>query len=263
MKVWMESMSDVTRLMRSPVRRGVVVGERELLHVGVQVAAQVVRHPLADAGRKVLVAVGEDGVQQGDDHDAGAGQQQTGGEGRCPPCGHDLVQPAVGLAVADHIVQNDLQRPWLQNVRSTFTKDAGEPEPELAAVRPQQAHDCHAAFAAGELGSIRRYFDCVIDGLRSVGVVLVLQVKLAPDVGAELLASYVPALVAYDTRYPLRSCRCLIACGIKTVCRTLRHDGRKKLRPVDAACAGVFAGNHNAGTRVEHGASKGTVSPRT
>ena len=48
-----------------------VVGEREPLNLLVELAPQVVAHPLADAGGEVLLPIRADGADNSDDGDGG------------------------------------------------------------------------------------------------------------------------------------------------------------------------------------------------
>ncbi len=54
----------------------VVIGERQMLQMGIKVAAQIVDHALADPDRRVIVPQGQRAGAQMDDYDADAGEEQ-------------------------------------------------------------------------------------------------------------------------------------------------------------------------------------------
>ena len=60
-KSWIVSMSLVTRLMRSPVRCRVVLGQRQAMNVVIEHAPQVVHDPLADVGGEIVLQIGARG----------------------------------------------------------------------------------------------------------------------------------------------------------------------------------------------------------
>ena len=77
MKSWTASMSLVTRVMQVAGARFAVFGEREALNPLIQQQPQIVRHPLADAGRQIFLDVGADAADDRDHHHRGEREIQS------------------------------------------------------------------------------------------------------------------------------------------------------------------------------------------
>ncbi len=118
----------------------IVIGEREPLHVRVQGAPQVVHHPLAGAGGEIFLGVGagrpENGNHQRGDGGEAQNRQRVGSGGG----DHQVIQPAVSLRRArlQHVVEDDLQGPWLEEVGNGFADHRQEPEREGPGMRAQE-----------------------------------------------------------------------------------------------------------------------------
>ena len=140
MKLWMASISLVTRLIRSPVCLLIMVGERQPLNVGVERSAQVVHYPLTHAGGQVLLGVGAARIDSGDRQSRKRGEAQNGVRACANGVEDQIVEPAVsGCAMhLEHVVDHDLQRPRLQNIRESLTDYRQQAEGEHAVVRSQQ-----------------------------------------------------------------------------------------------------------------------------
>ena len=108
-----------------------VKGERQPLQVSVEGAAQIVDHPLPDADRRVVVQQGQRSGAEMHDDNAETGKQQQSGRGRRRQCGNRK------RLAAEHIVDDHLQRPRLQELEAGDQEDLrkrpGDPPP----IRPQ------------------------------------------------------------------------------------------------------------------------------
>ena len=141
MKLWMASISLVTRLIRSPVCLLVVVGQREALDVRVQCLAQIVHHPLADAGGEIFFGVGANGADGRDSEREQGGPAQH----RQPVvAGHrqdQVVEPAVRVLRPQHVVEHNFQRPGLQEIGGRLAHDRHDCNGQSSGVGPQQVTD--------------------------------------------------------------------------------------------------------------------------
>ena len=102
----------------------VVIAHAEPLHVPVQAAAQVVRHPLTHTRGQVFISVRAERIKNSDQAHSAAGEQQYVMCIQPNSMANELKEPAMRLLVADHIVDHDLERPWLCNVGDTFANNA-------------------------------------------------------------------------------------------------------------------------------------------
>ena len=138
MKLWMASMSLVTRLIRSPVCFWSWIGERKPLDVGVERPAQIVHHPLADAGGDVFLRVGADRADGGDCQHGEGGELQNRELVRAGGGEDQLVQPSVRGLRLQHVVEDHFQRPRLRQVRGAFHEYGHDAYYQARGVRSQQ-----------------------------------------------------------------------------------------------------------------------------
>ena len=108
----------------------IVIGEREPLDVRVQRSAQIMHDPLADAGGNVFFAVGTERVEDGDDEDGDGGIAQDVQTILADRMVDEVVQPAGAGLGSDYVVENDFERPRLQQVRDAFADHGEKPEDE-------------------------------------------------------------------------------------------------------------------------------------
>ena len=134
---------DVARDPRDQVAgpRLVVFGERQPLDVVVEGPAQVVPHPLAHAGRQVLLEVRADGADNRDARHGGHGEVQHGIRALAEDPGHDAAQePRQRLRLQD-VVDDDLDGPRLENVRERLAQHGDERQRQRLPVRPDEVDD--------------------------------------------------------------------------------------------------------------------------
>ena len=134
-------MSLVTRVIRSPVRDFVVFGQRQPLNVVVQRPAQVVPHPLADARRQVFLEVGADGADDRNDRDRGHGEVQNCIVVLAEQPGNNSAQPSRKFLRLQNVVDDNLDRPRLENVRERFAQHGHQRDGQRLPVRTNQVDD--------------------------------------------------------------------------------------------------------------------------
>ena len=112
-----------------------VIGQGETLQMRIKIAAQVIDHVLADPDCRVIVQQGQRAGAEMDDDDGEAGeQQQRAGRQR-----QELTERAGrrrGFAT-QHVVNDDLQRPWLQQLEAGDQENLRQRPGDLPAMRLQ------------------------------------------------------------------------------------------------------------------------------
>ena len=137
--------------------RLVVFGERQPLNVVVQRPAQVVRHPLADAGRQVFLEVGADGADNRNDRDRGDGEVHDRVGVLAEQPGHDSAEHRRKLLRLQNVVDDDLDGPRLENVRERFAQHGHQRDGQRLPVRPNQVDDPQSSRGPG----LRRFFSLI------------------------------------------------------------------------------------------------------
>ena len=97
--------------------------------------------PLADAGRQILLAVGADGIDDGDEQDSDTGEFKRGHFVGAKVLMHPLQHLAVVAFGVQNIVEHNFQRPWLQQVSRSFSQHGNEPKQQWTGVRPEKLPD--------------------------------------------------------------------------------------------------------------------------
>ena len=121
--------------------RLVVFGERQPLNVVVERPAQVVSHPLTDARGQVFLEVGADGADNRNDRDRGYGEVQNRIVVLAEQPGHDSAKPSGKLLRLQNVIDDNLDRPRLENVRERFAQHGHQRERQRLPVRPNQVDD--------------------------------------------------------------------------------------------------------------------------
>jgi hypothetical protein len=108
-----------------------VEGEREALEVAVERAAHVVHHALADADRGAVVPERQRAADRMDEHDAEARREEQ--RAGAPAADDGEVE----LLPAEHVVDDDLERPRLQQLEPGDQEDLRQRHAEGPAMRPE------------------------------------------------------------------------------------------------------------------------------
>ena len=103
-------------------------------------------HPLADAGRQVLLGVGADRADQRNRNDCRNGKVQRGGLVGAEPGDDVALHPVRQGFAADDVVEDDFQRPGFEQVGERFAENGDEGEHERRPVRTQQLGDANLMF---------------------------------------------------------------------------------------------------------------------
>ncbi len=121
---------------------GVVVAEREALEVAVHAHAEVVRDPLAGALGEVVVDVGGDGAEHGDDDvEAGGDGGDLGFRAAFEERTKEVMEPRGHLVVADDVVEDDLERPGCGETHEGLDQHGEEDDDQGLAIGADQATD--------------------------------------------------------------------------------------------------------------------------
>src|SRR4051794_17288815 len=112
-----------------------------MLNSGIEHLTKVMHYPLSDAGCEVLFGVGTDRVKNRDDeHGDGSDFEHpitiAAGQGY-----EKVVQPSVGALVADDVVENDLQRPRIEQIGSAFSDNGEQSQGKSFAMWTEQVRD--------------------------------------------------------------------------------------------------------------------------
>ena len=121
---------------------GVVIAEREALQMMVGAQAEIVCHPLPYAFRVVVVDIGGKSAQQGDDDGSQRGYsghlQFTAALEHGPD---HLIEPVRKLVSADHVVDDDLERPGSSEAHGCLHHHGEQDDQQGAAVGSDQVAD--------------------------------------------------------------------------------------------------------------------------
>ena len=108
----------------------------------VEHAPQVVHDPLAHAGRQIFFEIAAHGAEDRDhqyrEHDEVQNGKLIGADEA-----DDARQPVGHPLRAEDVIENDLQRPWLEQIGDAFAQDSNECECECAPVRIEQVGDAN------------------------------------------------------------------------------------------------------------------------
>ena len=131
-----------------------VVAERQALQVIEHSDAQVVRDPLSDALRVVVVDVRGHAA---DDRDEDHGDGGDGGESHLALGQREIadpMQPVRQRMVAEHVVDDDLEWPWPCHAHGRLDHHRNDDHDEPRAIRPHELeHELgHRAARGGPLG---------------------------------------------------------------------------------------------------------------
>ena len=119
----------------------IVIREGQSLDVRIESAPQIVCHPLCDASGEVLFSVGTDRIQSGNREDRSAGELQHR-QLVIPDRGMDqAIEPTAHLTRSQHVIEHDLQRPRLQQVRKPLADNSNKPNRQGPEMRLQEFAD--------------------------------------------------------------------------------------------------------------------------
>ena len=121
---------------------GVVVAEREPLQMMVGLQAQIVGHPLPYALGVVVVDIGGNRAQQGDDDGSQRGQPGDLQFAAALQHGPDhLIEPVRKFVSADHVVDDDLERPGRRQAHGGLHHHGEQDDQQSAAIGSDQVAD--------------------------------------------------------------------------------------------------------------------------
>ena len=116
-----------------------MIRERQTLYALVQKEPEIVRDPLADAGRQIFFDVGADAADDRDEHDHGERELQERRLAAAEGADDGRVEQSGQAFTLQDVVDDDFQGPRLEHVGQRLAYDCEQRDQQSLPVRPQDA----------------------------------------------------------------------------------------------------------------------------
>src|SRR5581483_4389285 len=118
----------------------IVIRKRKLLNVAVENAPQIMHHPLPDAGREIFFEVRTNRAEYGN-HDDREDREIENGKLICADYADRARQPIRHALRSKHVIEDNFQRPRIEQIGNALANDSEECERKCRPVRIKNVGD--------------------------------------------------------------------------------------------------------------------------